>query len=72
MLHTCKPIDYIPAERLAESATCPDCGAHAALAIGVIHLGHYSAGKEVKETLIWTCSNKCFLQWEHRQFMGNA
>jgi len=72
MLHTCNPADYIPAERLAESATCPDCGASAQLAIGVIHLGHYDAHGEVECGLIWTCSHTCFLQWEHKTFMGSA
>lgn len=72
MLHSCNPVDYIPADRLAEPAICPDCGGRATLAIGVIHLGHYSADGQVKRSLIWTCSNECFLQWEHKQFMGNA
>lgn len=72
MLHSCKPLDYIPADRLAEPAVCPDCGERATLAIGVIHLGHYSADGQVKNGLIWTCSDMCFLQWEHKQFMGNA
>ena len=72
MLHTCNPMDYIPAERLAEPAICPDCGARTQLAIGVIHLGHYWAGGETRSGLIWTCSDKCFLLWENRQFMGSA
>jgi len=27
MLHTTKPADYIPAEKLADPSNCPDCGA---------------------------------------------
>ena len=32
----------------------------------VIHDG------EVREGLIWTCSDRCFLSWEHPSFMGKC
>jgi hypothetical protein len=72
MLHTSSPAAYIAAEKLAESAKCPDCGADASLAAGVLHLGHYNFNGEAHQGLIWTCSDKCFLSWEHPQFMGHA
>jgi hypothetical protein len=72
MLHTSSPAAYIITEKLAEPATCPNCGASSILAAGVLHLGHFNYDGEPHEGLIWTCSNKCFLSWEHPQFMGHA
>jgi hypothetical protein len=72
MLHTSSPLDYISAEKLVEPAKCPDCGAQSILAAGVLHLGHFNFNGELREGLIWTCSHKCFLSWEHPQFMGHA
>jgi hypothetical protein len=72
MLHTTKPADYIPAEKLADPSNCPDCGARFILSVGVIHLGHYCLKGEVHEGLIWTCSDRCFLSFEAAQFMGKC
>jgi hypothetical protein len=72
MLHTSSPAAYIAAEKLTESAKCPECGADSILAAGVLHLGHFNLNGEPCEGLIWTCSDKCFLSWEHSQFMGHA
>ena len=72
MLHSASPTAYVPSERLAERATCPNCGATAALSAGVIHLGHYDHEGKVREGLLWTCSDKCFLSWEHPSFMGKC
>ena len=72
MLHTSSPAAFIATEKLAESAKCPDCGASSILAAGVLHLGHFNFNGEPCEGLIWTCSDKCFLSWEHPQFMGHA
>ena len=46
MLPTSSPAAYIAAEKLAESAKCPDCGAKSILAAGVLHLGHYDFNGE--------------------------
>jgi hypothetical protein len=72
VLHSANPTAYVPYERLAETAACPDCGARAALSDGVIHLGHYDYEGEVREGLIWTCSDKCFLSWESSSFMAKC
>jgi hypothetical protein len=72
MLHSASPAAYMPFEKLAETAVCPDCGARATLAGGVIHLGHYAHQGKVSEGLIWTCSYKCFLSWEHSRFMAKC
>jgi hypothetical protein len=72
MLYTSSPAAYIAEEKLAEPATCPDCGAHSILAAGVLHLGHFNFNGNLREGFIWTCSDKCFLSWEHPQFMGHA
>lgn len=72
MLHTTAPADYIPAERLAEPCRCPECNAPTILAVGVLHLGHYAVNGEVREGLIWTCSDLCFLKFENSRFMGKA
>ena len=72
MLHTSSPAAFIAPEKLAESAKCPDCGAKSILAAVVLHLGHFNFNGEPREGLIWTCSDKCFLSWEHPQFMGHA
>ena len=72
MLHTSSPLAYIAAEKLVEPAKCPDCGANSILAAGVLHLGHFNFNGKLREGLIWTCSDKCFLSWEHPQFMGHA
>jgi len=72
MLHTTKPADYIPAEKLTEPSNCPDCGAHGVLSVGVIHLGHYRYNGQVRQGLIWTCSDRCFLSWEAAHFMGKC
>jgi hypothetical protein len=61
MLHTSSPAAYITPEKLAEPATCPDCGVNSILATGVFHLGHFNYDGEPREGLIWTCSNKCVL-----------
>ena len=72
MLHSASPTVYVPSERLAEPAICPNCSAKVALSGGVIHLGHYDYDGEVREGLIWTCSDRCFLSWEHPSFMGKC
>jgi len=72
MLHSTSPTTYVPYERLTETAICPDCGAKLTLWGGVIHLGHYDYDGEVCEGLIWTCSDRCFLSWEHARFMGKC
>ena len=72
MLHSASPTAYVPTERLAEIAVCPACGAKITLSEGVIHLGHYDHEGEVREGLLWTCSDKCFLSWEHPSFMGKC
>ena len=72
MLHTTKPADYISAERLTEPSNCPDCGANSVMSVGVIHLGHYLYNGQVRQGLIWTCSDRCFLSWESAVFMGNC
>jgi hypothetical protein len=72
MLHTSNPAAYVALEKLAESVKCPDCGASSILSAGVFHLGHYYLSGEPRRGLIWTCSDKCFLSWEHPQFMGHA
>ena len=72
MLHTSSPAAYIDTERLAQYAKCPECGASAMLVAGVLHLGHYDFNGEPRQGLIWTCSDRCFLSWEHSQFMGHA
>ena len=72
MLYTSSPAAYIAEEKLAEPVICPDCGAHSTLAAGVLHLGHFDFNGEPHQGLIWTCCNKCFLSWEHQQFMGHA
>jgi hypothetical protein len=72
MLHTSAPANYIAAEKLAEPAICPECQASTILAIGRIHLGHYTANGELKEGLVWTCSDLCYLAFENSQFMGRA
>jgi len=72
MLHSASPSAYMASDKLAEPATCPDCGARTVLSVGVVHLGHYSFEGEVREGLIWTCSDRCFLSWEHPQFMATC
>ena len=72
MLHTSSPLAYIAAEKLVQPAKCSDCGGNSILAEGVLHLGHFNFKGELREGLIWTCSDKCFLSWEHPQFMGHA
>lgn len=72
MLHTTKPADYIPADKLAAPSNCPDCGAKSELSDGVVHLAHYLLKGRVHQALIWTCSNRCFLSWEAAQFMGKC
>jgi hypothetical protein len=72
MLHSASPTTFVPSERLAETATCPNCSAKIALWGGVIHLGHYDFHGEVREGLIWTCSDRWFLSWEHPSFMGKC
>ena len=72
MLHTSSPAAYLGAEKLARSVKCPDCGANSMLSAGVLHLGHFKYNGELCEGLVWTCSDKCFLSWEHPQFMGHA
>jgi hypothetical protein len=72
MLHTASPTDYLAADELAEPATCPDCGSHTILSFGVVHLGHYSYDGDARVGLIWTCSDRCFLSWEHPDFMGRC
>jgi hypothetical protein len=72
MLHSASPSTFVPSERLAETAICPNCSAKVALWGGVIHLGHYDYEGEVREGLIWTCSDRCFLSWEHRSFMAKC
>lgn len=73
MLHTSKPVDYFPQEALAQIGICPECSTHITLAVGVIHLGHYFNGQNVvSEGLLWTCSDKCFLNFEARQYMARA
>ena len=61
MLHSASLTTFVPSERLAETAICPNCSAKVALSGGVIHLGHYDYDGEVREGLIWTCSDRCFL-----------
>jgi hypothetical protein len=70
MLHSANPASYMSSEQLSEAAVCPDCGARAELSVGVVHLGHYSFDGQVLTGLIWTCSDQCFLSWEHRSFMA--
>jgi hypothetical protein len=72
MLHTSKPEAYLTPETLNQPGKCPDCGALTVLALGVMHLGHFNFNGEPREGLIWTCSDRCFLSWEHIQFMGSA
>ena len=72
MLHSASPITYVSAEQLAQAAVCPHCGAKTTLLGGVIHLGHYKCQGEIREGLIWTCSAKCFLSWEHHSFMAKC
>jgi hypothetical protein len=72
MLHTTRPADYIAADKLAEPSNCPDCGARSVLSVGVIHLAHYRFQGEECQGLVWMCSDKCFLSWEDRKFMGNC
>jgi hypothetical protein len=72
MLHSKSPTTYVPSEKLADTASCPHCGAKITLSGGVIHLGHYKAEGKVREGLIWTCSAKCFLAWEHHSFMAKC
>lgn len=71
-MHTANPAAFIAPERLADPAKCPECQSPAILAIGRVHLGHYNAGSEVKTGIIWTCSDECFLKWEHQTFMGQC
>jgi hypothetical protein len=72
MLHSASPITYVPTEQLAETAVCPHCGGKTTLSGGVIHLGHYMYRGEIQEGLIRTCSDKCFLSWEHYSFMAKC
>lgn len=72
MLHSASPSAYMASERLADTAICPDCGARTVLSVGVVHLGHYCHDGAVQEGLIWTCSDRCFLSWEHSQFMASC
>ena len=72
MLHTTRPADYIAADKLAEPSNCPDCGACSVLSVGVIHLVHYRFQGEERQGRVWMCSDKCFLSWEDRKFMGNC
>jgi hypothetical protein len=72
MLHTSNPEAYVRPENLDKDACCPECGVKTIVACGVLHVGHYNAGSEVKSGLIWTCSNRCFLAWEHPRFMGSC
>lgn len=72
MLHTSKPEAFIPPENLTKEAICPECQFHTIVACGVLHVGHYNAGREIKQGLIWTCSDKCFLSFESERFMGTA
>lgn len=72
MLHSASPTSYVPPERLTEPAICPACDAKLTLSHGVIHLGHYDYDGKVRAGLIWTCSDKCFLSWEHSSFMGKC
>lgn len=73
MLHCTSPKEYLPAKSLGEVGICPDCSNKLILAIGVIHLAHYvnNDGTSV-EGLLWLCSDKCFLSFEARQFMGRC
>jgi len=72
VLHTTKPADYIPIEKLAEPARCPECNELLVVSAGVLHLGHYHFEGEAIEGLIWTCSDMCFLSWEPSQLMSQA
>jgi hypothetical protein len=72
MLHSASPTTFLPSGRLAETAICPNCSAKVALWCGAIHLGHYDYDGEVRQGLIWTCSDRCFLSWEHPRFMGKC
>lgn len=72
MLHTALPAAYVPPENLTQDCQCPECGFKTIVACGVLHLGHYKISGEVRAGLIWTCSDKCFLNWEHSTFMGQA
>jgi hypothetical protein len=51
MLHTMKPADYSPAERLTEPSNCPHCGAQGVMSVGVIQLGHYRYNGQVRQGL---------------------
>ena len=54
MLHTTKPADYIPIEKLAEPARCPECNELLVVSAGVLHLGHYHfKGEAMEKTLDW-------------------
>ena len=72
MLHTTKPADDISAERLTDPSNCPDCGAHSVMSVGVIHLGHYLYNGQVRQGLIWTCSDRCYLSWDLVHFMAKC
>jgi hypothetical protein len=72
MLHSASPTTFVPSERLTEAAICPNCSVKVALSDGVIHLGHYDYNGKVRAGLIWTCSDSCFLSWEHSSFMGKC
>lgn len=73
MLHQTNPAAYIPAERLSEPGNCAECGCVTQLSEGVMHLGHYHLGNGTMACgLLWLCSHKCFLSWEHKDYMGNS
>src|SRR5258708_35130364 len=63
VLHTTKPADYIPIEKLAEPARCPECNELLVVSAGGLHLRPPPLARGGLEGLIRDCSDMFFLSF---------
>jgi hypothetical protein len=69
MLHSASPTNHVPSDRLAKPPCAPSVVPKPPCRV-VIHLGDFEYDSEVREGLIWTCSDRGFLSWEHPRYVA--
>src|SRR5690349_16677610 len=69
-LYAASSATYMPFEKLSETVVLPDCGARLAL-LGQSHSARpLRVRRRSSQRPDLTCSEECFLLWEHPSFMA--
>jgi len=74
MLHCSRPSEFgLSSEVLAKNAECPACRKSIPFGAGKLHIGHYlNLDQQLCAGIVWTCSDRCYLDFENPYFMGRA